>query len=235
MHPTDLACLETPALLLDAQRMRANARRIAANPRVVPVRLDITRQDDVERAATQCRDVTLLVNDAGLARFEPLLATPDPDAARAEMETNYFGTLRMCRAFAPVLAANGGGALVNLLSTARWLNAATQGSYCASKAAASTLTSCLRIELRAQGTLVVGVHPGYVDTDMTAHITAQKSRPQDIAERTLDGIEHRLETVLPDARSHEVHAALRADPGSLDRAMQAAWDARVCRPSENAS
>ncbi len=213
-----------------AAKIYAGARdpaRIEASERIVPVRLDITRDEDVRAAARSCADVTLLVNNAGVARFEPLLDTDDLDAARLEMETNYFGTLRMCRAFAPVLAAHGGGTLVNVLSTASWLNAPMQGSYCASKAAAWSLTRGVRIELRAQGTKVIGVHPGYVDTDMTAHVRGPKARPEDIAERTLDGIERELETVLTDPRAEEVYATMRGDPDALDRAMDAAWAART--------
>lgn len=106
----------------------------------------------------------ILINNAGVAGFTPALHTPTMANARLEMETNYLGTLAMCRAFAPVLNRNGGGALVNVLSVVSWFNAPMQETYCASKAAESSLTTAIRFELRAQGTLVVGVYAGYVDT-----------------------------------------------------------------------
>ena len=140
------------------------------------------------------------------------------------METNYFGTLAMCRAFAPVLKRNGGGALVNILSVTSWFNAPVQGSYCASKSAAWSLTKAARFELRAQGTLVVGVYAGYIDTGMTAGLAAPKSAPDDVAAKVIAGIENGTEEVLADERSRAVHAALFKDDAALDASMQAAWD-----------
>ena len=159
------------------------------------------------------------------ARFLPALGAPTMADARLEMETNYFGTLAMCRAFAPVLKRNGGGALVNMLSVVSFFNAPMQGSYCASKAAAWSLTKDVRFELRAQGTLVIGVYAGYIDTDMTANLTAPKSDPADIAARVLDGIERGSEDILADERSIAVYAELRKDERPFDATMQKLWDA----------
>jgi NAD(P)-dependent dehydrogenase (short-subunit alcohol dehydrogenase family) len=198
---------------------------IAAAP-VEPVRLDITSHEQVSAAAARCGDVDLLINNAGVAAFKPLLAVPTVDSARLEMETNYFGTLAMCRAFAPVLKRNGGGALVNILSVTSWFNAPMQGSYCASKSAAWSLTKAARFELRAQGTLVVGVYAGYIDTDMTAGLTASKTRPQDIAARVLAGIEAGGEEILADERARSVHAELLKDSSAFDATMQRTWDQR---------
>ena len=145
--------------------------------RVIPIGLDVTNPDDVLAAASRCADVTVLINNAGAMLRTPLLAAPDLSAARSEMETNYFGTLEMCRAFAPVLAGNGGGALVNVLSVASWLASPFNGSYGASKSAEWALTNAIRVELRASGTLVVGVHAGWIDTDMRPMCRRAKSRP----------------------------------------------------------
>jgi NAD(P)-dependent dehydrogenase (short-subunit alcohol dehydrogenase family) len=150
---------------------------------VEPVQLDITKIGQVSSAATRCHDVSILINNAGVARFVPVLGAPTMDDARLEIETNYLGTLAMCRAFAPVLKRNGGGALVNMLSVVSFFNAPMQGSYCASKAAEWSLTKAVRFELRAQGTLVIGVYAGYIDTDMTTGLMAPKSSPGDIAAR----------------------------------------------------
>jgi NAD(P)-dependent dehydrogenase (short-subunit alcohol dehydrogenase family) len=211
------------------RKIYAAARNIdgtAASATIEPVRLDITKSDDVSAAATRCGNVDLLINNAGVAAFMPLLAAPTIDNARLEMETNYFGTLAMCRAFAPVLGRNGGGALVNILSVTSWFNVPVQGSYCASKAAAWSLTKAARFELRAQGTLVVGVYAGYIDTDMTAGLSIAKTRPQDIAARVLAGIEAGTEEILADDRARNVHAELLRDSSAFDAAIQRTWDQR---------
>jgi NAD(P)-dependent dehydrogenase (short-subunit alcohol dehydrogenase family) len=192
---------------------------------VEPVALDIIDERQVSAAEAHCGDVNLLINNAGVARFLPALGAPTMADARLEMETNYFGTLAMCRAFAPVLKRNGGGALVNMLSVVSFFNAPMQGSYCASKAAAWSLTKDVRFELRAQGTLVIGVYAGYIDTNMTANLTAPKSDPADIAARVIDGIERGSEDIFADERSIAVYAELRKDERPFDANMQKLWDA----------
>jgi NAD(P)-dependent dehydrogenase (short-subunit alcohol dehydrogenase family) len=201
-----------------------NVGAIDASTVIVPIRLDITDGAEVAAAAACCADVDLLINNAGVAAFAPALAAPTFDGARAEMETNYFGTLAMCRAFAPVLGRNGGGALVNILSVTSWFSVPMQGSYCASKAAAWSLTKAARFELRAQGTLVVGVYAGYIDTDMTAGLTAPKSSPEEISARIIGGIESGTEDVLADDRARTVFAELRKDDRAFDTNMQKVWD-----------
>ena len=195
-------------------------------PGVVPVRLDITDHGQVAAAAARCGDVTILVNNAAIMRRVPLLAAPDTAAARAEMETNYFGTLAMCRAFAPVLAASGGGALVNVLSVVSWLAVPFQGSYAASKSAAWALTNAIRVELRGQGTQVTGIFASYIDTDMAASAALPKISPQDVAAQVLDGIEAGAEEVLTDQRTRAVKAALPDDLAQLYPPLQQAWDRR---------
>jgi NAD(P)-dependent dehydrogenase (short-subunit alcohol dehydrogenase family) len=192
-----------------------------------PIKLDITNAAEVAAAAQQCGDVNLLINNAGIASFTSLIASPSLDAARAEMETNYFGTLAMCRAFAPALARNGGGAIINMLSVVSWFNAPLQGSYCASKSAAWSMTRGVRIELRGQGTPVVGVYAGYIDTDMTSHLTGPKTRPEDVVDATLRGIEAGAEEILADERARTVNAATFSNPRAMDEAMQRIWDERT--------
>ncbi len=195
-------------------------------PGVEPVRLDITRSDEVEAAAESCADVNILINNAGLMRFGPLLAASGIDGAREEMETNYFGTLRMCRAFAPVLAANGGGALVNILSIVSWFANPLNSSYCAAKSAEWSLTNAARIELRRQGTLVTGVFAGVIDTEMGAAFThLPKVSPQSVVDQTLDGIEAGAEEVLCDDRTRSLKAALPDDLAVIYPPHQATWDA----------
>jgi NAD(P)-dependent dehydrogenase (short-subunit alcohol dehydrogenase family) len=206
-----------------AARDPANAS--VASPHAI--KLDITNAVAVAEAAKQCGDVGLLVNNAGIASFTSFVTSQSLDAARAEMETNYFGTLAMCRAFAPILARNGGGAIVNMLSVVSWFNAPMQGSYCASKSAAWSMTRGVRIELRGQGTQVVGVYAGYIDTDMTSHLTGPKTRPEDVVDATLRGVECGAEEVLADERARSVNATTFASPHSLDEAMQRIWDERA--------
>ena len=192
--------------------------------RVVPVPLDITNFDDIAGAARDCTDVSLLVNNAGAMLLGPFLSAPDMSAARTEMETNYFGTLAMARAFAPVLGA-GGGALVNVLSVVSWYASPFNASYCASKSAEWALTNALRVELRAQGTLVVGVHAGFIDTDMAAAVDDPKISAQQVAAQTLDAIEKGQPEVLTDEWTRHVKNSVATDQDSLYPAVQRSWDA----------
>jgi NAD(P)-dependent dehydrogenase (short-subunit alcohol dehydrogenase family) len=210
-----------------ARTVYAAARNPAAvtDPGVVPVALDITDPGQVAAAARRCADVDLLVNNAGILTMSPLIGAPDLDGAQREMQTNYFGTLAMCRAFAPVLAANGGGALVNMLSIVSWFTNPANGTYSASKAAAWAMTNGVRVELARQGTLVVGVHAGFIDTDMTAGLDVPKISPADAARQILDAVEAGQVEVLTDDRTRRLKAALSRDHELIYPAVQARWDA----------
>jgi NAD(P)-dependent dehydrogenase (short-subunit alcohol dehydrogenase family) len=163
--------------------------------KVVPVQLDVTNDAQVAAAAQKCGDVSLLINNAGANGGAAILAASDMNEARREMEVNYFGLQSMCRAFAPVLKKNGGGAMVNLLSVVSRINIPMLGSYCASKAAAWSLTQAVRAELAAQGTLVVGIFPGAVDTDMAKGVDMPKLNPLDVAKIALGAVESGAEDV----------------------------------------
>jgi short-subunit dehydrogenase len=143
------------------------------------------------------------------------------------METNYFGSMRMARAFAPVLRDNGGGALVNVLSVLSFISMPQGATYSASKAAAWSLTNALRIELRHQGTLVVAVHAGFIDTDMAAGVTGDKITPRSVAEQIVAALAADEEEVLADPTSEMVKAALSNDLTALYPALQAQWDAEM--------
>ncbi|MBV9847775.1 MAG: SDR family oxidoreductase [Kutzneria sp.] len=182
-----------------------------ADERVVPIRLDITDPDEVAEAAKRCADTTLLVNNAGIAYVAPLIGPPSLRRAREQMETNYFGTLSMCRAFAPVLRDNGGGAVVNMLSIVSFFSAPGMGSFCPTKAALWSLTNGLRMELREQGTLVVGVHASFIDTRMSEGIDGPKHPPADVAATILDAVAAGREEVLADEDTREMKAALPRD------------------------
>jgi len=179
---------------------------------VVPVRLDVNQADQVAAAARDCPDVTLVVNNAGIAQLGGFLADGGIDSALAMMQTNFFGPWRVAQAFAPVLAANGGGAVLNVLSVASWISAPQLAVYGASKSAAWSLTNGLRNELRGQGTQVLGLHAGFIDTDMTRGFDAPKSTPEAIVEAAFDGLEAGRDEVLADDITRQVHQGLAADP-----------------------
>ena len=198
-----------------------------SEPGVQPVALDITDPGQVARAAERCADVSLLVNNAGVLKFSTFINAPDLDAARLEMETNYFGTMRMCRAFAPVLAAQGGGAIVNMLSVTSFYTNPLDASYGASKAAELSLTNGIRLELHHQGTLVVAVHASFIDTDMAALANVPKISPESVARQAFDAVEAGQVEVLADERSRFVKASLPRDHELIYPPIEEFWDAAV--------
>jgi NAD(P)-dependent dehydrogenase (short-subunit alcohol dehydrogenase family) len=208
-----------------AQRVYAAARdpkTLAAlaqsDARVVPIALDITDDTSVQAAAARLRDVDLVVNNAGVLLGARLIADTDLAAARQEMEVNYFGLLRMCRAFAPILAANGGGTLINVLSILARMASPAGGGYSASKAAALSLTQAVRAELQAQGTRVIGVLPGFVDTAMAEGVSAPKIQPSEVVRATLDALlTDDQDDVYPGEQASQIAAWLLQDPKAVER------------------
>jgi NAD(P)-dependent dehydrogenase (short-subunit alcohol dehydrogenase family) len=197
------------------------------NARVIPVRLDVRNDDDVAEAVRRCGDVSIVVNNAGILRASASLAEGAVEAARAEMETNFFGSMRVARAFAPILRDNGGGALVNVLSVLSFVAMPQGATYSASKSAAWSLTNALRIELRQQGTLVVAVHAGFIDTDMAAGVSGEKVSPESVARQIVTAVADGAEEVLADPTSEMVKAALPDDLTTLYPALQAQWDTEM--------
>ncbi|MCM3659400.1 SDR family oxidoreductase [Georgenia satyanarayanai] len=172
--------------------------------------LDVTDAAQIRVAARIADDVDLLINNAGVSSGQPLL-TGDLAAIRHDMEVNLFGPLAMARAFAPVLAANGGGTLLNVLSAAGWFVVPGATAYGMTKAAAWNLTDGLRLELAGQGTHVVGLQMATVDTDMTKHLAVEKSPTDVVVSRALDGIESGASEVVADRLTAEVKAGLGLD------------------------
>lgn len=177
---------------------------------VEPLQLDVTKPAEIAAAAALATDVTLVINNAGIAQPGGFLADDSETVSRRLFETNFFGVLNMSKAFAPVLKANGGGALLNVLSIASWVNGGELAAYSASKSAAWSLTNALRHELAAQKTQVLGLHMAYVDTDLTRGLDAPKSSPEDIVQRALDGLEAGEDEVLADALTLQVRQGLTA-------------------------
>ncbi len=180
---------------------------------VASIQLDVTSPPDIAAAAEACGDVSILINNAGI--LDPqgglLLSSGSADALNRELSTNVLGSLQLSQAFAPVLARNGGGAILNILSALSWVNMPGAATYAISKAAAWSMTNGLRHELQAQGTLVTGLHVGYMDTDMAHGVSGAKAGPQDVVRQALAALEAGQPEVLADEISRQIRARLSAE------------------------
>lgn len=208
--------------LLDrgAAKVYATARRpeLVDVPGAVPLRLDVTDRASIAAAVAAAPDVDIVVNNAGISTGANLVGG-DRDLIRREMDTHFFGTLDVIRAFAPQLAD---GAIVNVLSAISWLAFDGAGAYHAAKAAEWALTNSVRLELAAQRTLVTGVHLGAADTDMMAWYEGDKAAPEVIVAAALDGVEQHRSEVLADDWSRQVKAWLAEAPEVIYREAAAA-------------
>jgi len=188
--------------------------------KLVPIALDVTKPAQVNAAAKACKDVTLLVNNAGVNFNTPLIGIDGVENARREMEVNYFGTLAMCRAFAPILnKAPDGGTIVNMVSILAHVNLPLMGSLCASKSAVLSLSQGVRAELAAQGTRVMAVLPGAVDTDMTRGVPVPKMQPAEVAAAIVHGLDYGLEEVYPGDMAAGMAAGDDLDPKGLEKQL----------------
>lgn len=186
---------------------------------VVALKLDVTDEGQIEAAAKEATDVNIVINNAGAFLHGLLIGSPDISKARMEMEVNYFGVLNMSRAFAPVLKANGGGAIVNVLSAGGIVAVPNMGGYSPSKFAARAASTIIRAELADQGTHVAALIVGSVDTRMAEHVEGAKERPEDIAKVGLTAIKHKLDELDTDAMAVQVRANIQRDPKWLERQM----------------
>jgi NAD(P)-dependent dehydrogenase (short-subunit alcohol dehydrogenase family) len=200
------------------QRGAAKVYATARNPDtidldgVVALQLDITDPESVRKAAEAASDVTLLINNAGISTHTGLV-DGDMDNIRLEMETHFFGPLAVTRAFAPVIAGNGGGAILNVLSVLSWLHIPSYGAYGAGKAAAWAMSGVVRNELAGKNIGVTALHVGYMDTDMASYVEPDgKSDPVVIAAAALDGIEAGATEVVADELSRQVKQSLASAP-----------------------
>jgi NAD(P)-dependent dehydrogenase (short-subunit alcohol dehydrogenase family) len=219
-------CLVDELLARGAQRVYAGAHDIAgidelggAHPdRVTPLTLDITDEVQVRAAAQSAGDVNLVFNNAGVMAFgTPLEA--NLDLFERDILVNYIGTLRVTRAFAPVLNANGGGTFVNILSVLAFAPITGMSPYCASKAASLSMTQALRHELVDSGVAVLGVYPWAMNTPMLAGVDSPKVEPADVASAVLDGVESDAEEIAPDQYSTDAYFGWRKDPKTLERQL----------------
>jgi short-subunit dehydrogenase len=204
-----------------ARKIYAAARDISAMPAsasLVPLKMDVTSDDDVYRAAAAAPDVTLLINNAGVNHNTAFLLAADLSIAREEFECNYLAPLRVTRAFAPVLIANK-GAVLNMLTILSRVNLPLMGSYCASKAAALSLTQGLRAELGAKGVRVAAALPGAIDTRMTAGLPIPKMSTTDAATEILDGFERGEEEIYVGDMARGLAEGLAKDPKGIERQL----------------
>lgn len=203
-------------------RQVENARHLVDEfgDKVVPVELDVSKPEQIEAAAARCQDVSILVNNAGQFSMQTLMKAPDLSAARAEMETNYFGPLAMCRAFAPILGQHPESAIANVLSAGGIVAVPGMGGYSPSKFAGRAMTTCVRAELAPQKTSVTALIVGSVDTRMASHVEGYKEPPSAIAKAGLDAIRKGASEVDTDFMAIDVRAQLARDPKALEMAMR---------------
>ncbi|MGW1747378.1 SDR family oxidoreductase [Streptomyces sp. NPDC002092] len=183
-------------------------------PGAKPIALDITDPDSVAAAAKATGDVTVLINNAGTGTGTDLL-TGDLDNVRLEMDTHYYGTLSVVRGFAPQIAANGGGTILNILSVLSWFSFPQSGACCAAKSAEWSLTNALRVQLAEQGIQVAGLHLGPMDTDMIREASGPKTAPAEVARLAVDGIAADAYEIVADDISRQVQAGLAGGVAAL--------------------
>lgn len=206
-----------------ARKVYAAARdpgRIETQQGVVAVRLDVTDRARVAAVAKEAPDVTLLINNAGLADFGGVLDS-SPESIARMFSTNFDGPLALSTAFAPEIERNGGGAIVNVLSVVSLVSMPAAAGYSASKAAAWSMTQALRGSLASRGISIHGVFPGPVDTDMAAAITLPKASPEDVARAIVAGVQAGTDDIFPDPMSVEVYAGWRQDHKAVEKQFAA--------------
>lgn len=197
-----------------AEHLRAEAPDV-----VVPLALDVADADSIARAAQDCADVNILINNAGAFHGQRLIGADSLEAARNEMEVNYFGLVAMSRAFAPMLGAHDASAIVNVLSAGALCANPVMGGYSPSKFAARAATACIRAELAPQGTQVSALIVGSVDTRLAAAVQGRKETPETIARAGIKAIERGITEMDTDAMAIELRAALARDPVAVERSM----------------
>jgi len=209
-----------------AAKVYAGARdpRSIEDDGVVPIELDVKSPTLISAAARKCSDVDIIINNAGIMLSTSVLDDNSEKVLRRELDVNVFGPLAISKAFAPVLARNGGGVIVNMLSVVSWFVNPLNPTYCVSKRAALAVTDALRIELQAQNTRVIGVYAGIIDTVMGAALSAgPKTSPHQVALKTIEGIRAGVDHVYADDRAETIWKAVRETPEKLEADMKALW------------
>jgi NAD(P)-dependent dehydrogenase (short-subunit alcohol dehydrogenase family) len=200
-----------------APKVYALARNPAAvreDPRITAIAFDLLDEETILAAARRAADATLLINNASTAAIAGALDA-DLEGVRREMATNFVGLHLTVRAFIPVIEANGGGQIVNILSMLSLAASPYMAGYSASKAAAHSLTQALRPLLASRGITVHGVYPSTIDTDMVAEVDLPKTPPAEVAAGILDGLAEDQEDILPDPGAPRPIRSVAARPQSV--------------------
>ena len=220
------AALVRELLKTKVRKIYATARSVGALPdfgdsRVVPLQLDVTKDESVRAAAEAAGDVDILINNAGTAAFSDWLSS-DEEVIDADMATNFYGTLRVIRAFAPQFQARHSGTIVNVISVVGLAPVPALSGYSASKAALQSLTQALRGSLAKSGIRVVGVYPGPIDTELARDLPLEKATPELAAANIVRGLENGEEWIFPDPVAREIGHLWETDGRQLEAALQTA-------------
>ncbi|WP_219702086.1 SDR family oxidoreductase [Marinomonas lutimaris] len=179
---------------------------------VIPVKLDVNSPEDIARVVKECGDVTLLINNAGIAETGGILGDDVEASLRRQMETNVYAPMKLATAFAPVLAANNGGGIINVASVASWINLPILAAYSVTKAAVWSVSNAMRHELVEQKTQVLTLHVGFIETDLTKGFDVDKVSPETVVANTYNALEAGENQVLADEAAKQVHQALSTYP-----------------------
>jgi NAD(P)-dependent dehydrogenase (short-subunit alcohol dehydrogenase family) len=206
------------------KKIYAGARNLDSLPdfndsRVVSLQLDITRDESVQKAADTAKDVDVLVNNAGTMAFGDWI-TSTQEVIDADMNTNFYGTLRVIRAFTPHFVNRGSGTIANMVSVVGLAPVPLLAGYSASKAALQSLTQALRGTLAKSGITVIGIYPGPIDTDLAKGIPLEKSTPEHAAINIVRGIEKGDSYIFPDPMALQIEHLWAHESRQLETAMQ---------------
>jgi NAD(P)-dependent dehydrogenase (short-subunit alcohol dehydrogenase family) len=223
--------LASKALELGAKKVYATARdesklaevKALDSDRVVTLALDVTNQEQVSAAAQAASDVEIVINNAGMGTGAQLMADDVVEKSKLEMDANFYGPMRMGVAFAPILKANGGGAIANVLSVAGLVNFPFAPTYSTSKAAGHSLTQGQRAVLAGQNTLVCGIYPGPIDTDMTAGMTVEKGSTEEVAIAVFEGLAQGTEDIFTDNMARGLAQGMKADAKAVEKSIAAQY------------
>jgi NAD(P)-dependent dehydrogenase (short-subunit alcohol dehydrogenase family) len=223
--------LASKALELGAKKVYATARdesklaevKALDSDRVVTLALDVTNQEQVSAAAQAASDVEIVINNAGMGTGAQLMADDVVEKSKLEMDANFYGPMRMGVAFAPILKANGGGAIANVLSVAGLVNFPFAPTYSTSKAAGHSLTQGQRAVLAGQKTLVCGIYPGPIDTDMTAGMTVEKGSTEEVAIAVFEGLAQGTEEIFTDNMARGLAQGMKADAKAVEKSIAAQY------------
>lgn len=215
---TELLDVGAAKVYVAARTPSAVGAQFAADRRCRVIGLDVTDPDSVAAAAADAGDVNLLVNNAGTLGLGDVL-DGDLDLFERDLTVNYLGALRVARAFVPILERSAPSAIVNVVTLIGLAPIGPMAGYCASKAAAHSMTQALRAAVRDRGIEVIGAYPGGIDTDMLAGVDAEKAPPELVAKRIVAGIATGDELVWPDDVSAAAGATYLANPVELERML----------------